>query len=38
MVSMYSQAGMVDTKRFRTIGHWKLRLGELELQMFPHTT
>ena len=27
-----------DTKRYRTIGHWKLRSGEQVLQTFPRTT
>jgi integrase len=38
MVCMYSQAGMVDTKRYRTIGHWKLHLSVLASLMFLRTT
>jgi len=37
MVSMYFLAGMVDTKRYRTIGHWNLHFEELALQIFRHT-
>jgi protein-S-isoprenylcysteine O-methyltransferase Ste14 len=30
-------ADLVDTRRFRIIGHWKLPSKEPVLQMFPHT-
>ena len=36
-VCTYSLADSVATKRFRTIGHWKLLSGEPASQMFLHT-
>ena len=36
-VSMYSQAGMVDTKRFRITEHWKLHLSVQVSLTFLHT-
>ncbi len=37
-LSMYFQVDMVDTRRFRTIGHWKLRLsGHVSQTCLPTT-
>ena len=36
MMSMSFLVGLVDTKRFRTIGHWRRRSGVLVSRTFPH--
>jgi len=36
MVTTFFQADLVDTRRFKTIAHWKLRFEELVLQISSH--